>query len=234
MEARLADFGIKAKVVGTYPGPVVTRFELQLAVGTKVSKISALARLGVPYRTEQKRDSKSYIGLELPNPTRAIVFLEEVLASRAYQKSKAALKLGLGKDIGGQPVVVDLGKMPHLLVAGTTGSGKSVCLNALLLSLLYQSTPRELRLILIDPKMLELAIYDGIPHLLTPVVTDMKDAACSLRWCVAEMERRYRLMASVGVRNLAGYNAKIQAAEEAGTPLVDTTHDGAMVCHHLI
>ena len=229
VEARLADFGIKAQVVGQYPGPVVTRFELQLSPGTKVSKISALAKdlarsLSVmSVRVVEVIPGKSYIGLELPNPQRAIVFLEEILASRAYQKTKAALSLGLGKDIGGNAVVVDLAKMPHLLVAGTTGSGKSVCLNALLLSLLYQSTPRDLRLILIDPKMLELAIYDGIPHLLTPVVTDMKDAACSLRWCVAEMERRYRLMASLGVRNIAGYNAKVEEAIKAGQPLIDKT-----------
>lgn len=227
VEARLADFGIKAKVVGQYPGPVVTSFELQLSPGTKVSKITALAKdlarsLSVlSVRVVEVIPGKSYIGLELPNPKRAIVFLEEILAARAYQKTKAALSLGLGKDIGGNAVVVDLAKMPHLLVAGTTGSGKSVCLNALLLSLLYQSTPRELRLILIDPKMLELAIYDGIPHLLTPVVTDMKDAACSLRWCVAEMERRYRLMASLGVRNIAGFNAKVEQAIKDGKPLTD-------------
>jgi len=229
VEARLADFNIKAQVVGQYPGPVVTRFELQLSPGTKVSKITALAKdlarsLSVmSVRVVEVIPGKSYIGLELPNPKRAIVFLEEILSARAYQKSKAALCLGLGKDIGGNAVVVDLAKMPHLLVAGTTGSGKSVCLNALLLSLLYQSTPRDLRLILIDPKMLELAIYDGIPHLLTPVVTDMKDAACSLRWCVAEMERRYRLMASLGVRNVAGFNAKVTEAIEAGNPLTDIT-----------
>ena len=227
VEARLFDFGIQAKVMGQYPGPVVTRFELELSPGTKVSKITTLSKdlarsLSVlSVRVVEVIPGKSYIALELPNPKRAIVFLQEILDSSAYLKGKAALSLGLGKDIAGHAVVVDLAKMPHLLVAGTTGSGKSVCLNALLLSLLYQSTPRHLRLILIDPKMLELAIYDGIPHLLTPVVTDMKDAACALRWCVAEMERRYRLMAGLGVRNIAGYNVKVEEAMAAGKPLTD-------------
>jgi S-DNA-T family DNA segregation ATPase FtsK/SpoIIIE len=229
VEARLFDFGIQAKVMGQYPGPVVTRFELELSPGTKVSKITTLSKdlarsLSVlSVRVVEVIPGKSYIALELPNPKRAIVFLQEILDSSAYLKGKAALSLGLGKDIAGHAVVVDLAKMPHLLVAGTTGSGKSVCLNALLLSLLYQSTPRHLRLILIDPKMLELAIYDGIPHLLTPVVTDMKDAACALRWCVAEMERRYRLMASLGVRNIAGYNVKVEEAAASGHPLTDST-----------
>jgi S-DNA-T family DNA segregation ATPase FtsK/SpoIIIE len=161
------------------------------------------------------------IGLELPNPTREMVTLKEVLASKVYQQSRSSLTIALGKDIAGEPVVVDLAKMPHLLVAGTTGSGKSVALNVMLLSLLYKSSPQDLRLILIDPKMLELSIYDRIPHLLAPVVTDMKDAATALRWCVAEMERRYRLMASLGVRNIMGYNIKVREALDRGAPLLD-------------
>ena len=228
VECRLADFGVEAKVEAVHPGPVVTRYELQLAAGTKVSKISNLSKdlarsLSVlSVRVVEVIPGKSVIGLELPNEHRETVFLQEVLATKQYQHARSSLSLALGKDIAGHPVVVDLAKMPHLLVAGTTGSGKSVCLNAMLLSLLYKSTPKQLRLILIDPKMLELSIYDGIPHLLTPVVTDMKDAAMALRWCVVEMERRYRLMASLGVRNIAGYNAKIRQACERGAPLLDS------------
>lgn len=227
VEANLQDFGVSAKVVAAYPGPVVTRFELQLAAGTKVSKVSALAKdlarsLSVKsVRIVEIIPGKSVIGLESPNQIRQVVRLSDILGSREYKQSHSVVTLALGKDIAGHPVVVDLAKMPHLLVAGTTGSGKSVGLNAILMSLLFKSTPDELRLILIDPKMLELAIYAGIPHLLTPVVTDMKDAACALRWCVAEMERRYRLMASLGVRNLAGFNEKIRAANRANKPLVD-------------
>ena len=175
----------------------------------------------VSVRVVEVIPGKSVIGLELPNPKREAVALREVLATSAFQKTRATLALGLGKDIAGHPVVVDLAKMPHLLVAGTTGSGKSVGLNAMLLSLLYTYTPDSMRLIMIDPKMLELAVYDGIPHLLTPVVTDMKDASSALRWCVVEMERRYRLMAALGVRNIAGFNEKVREARKAGSPIPD-------------
>ncbi len=227
VEQRLADFGVEVKVVAVYPGPVVTRFELSLAAGTKVSKITALAKdlarslSVVSVRVVEVIPGKSVVGLELPNPSRETVTLKEVLSTNVYKQSRSALTLALGKDIAGAPVIVDLAKMPHLLVAGTTGSGKSVALNTMLLSLLYKSSPQDLRLILIDPKMLELSIYDGIPHLLAPVVTDMKDAASALRWCVVEMERRYRLMASLGVRNIAGYNHKVQEAVQRGAPLLD-------------
>ena len=227
VEACLADFGIDVQVVAVHPGPVVTRFELALAAGTKVSKITTLAKdlarslSVISVRVVEVIPGKSVIGIELPNSHRAVVTLQEVLASTQYKNARSPLTLALGKDIAGHPVIVDLAKMPHLLVAGTTGSGKSVSLNAMLLSLLYKSTPKQLRLILIDPKMLELAVYDGIPHLLTPVVTDMKDAARALRWCVVEMERRYRLMASLGVRNIAGYNEKVKIAAEKGAPLLD-------------
>lgn len=227
VEQCLLDFGVKVKVANILPGPVVTRYELQLAAGTKASKITGLAKdlarsLSVSsVRVVEVIPGKSVVGLELPNKKRETVGLQEVLNSKPYSGFRSALPLALGNDIAGHPVVVDLGKMPHLLVAGTTGSGKSVCLNALLLSLLYKSSPEELRLILIDPKMLELSVYDDIPHLLTPVVTDMKDASTALRWCVAEMERRYRLMASLGVRNIAGYNEKVRAALKRGAPLLD-------------
>lgn len=232
VENRLADFGVDAKVVAVHPGPVVTRYEIDLAAGTKVSKITGLAKdlarslSVISVRIVEVIPGKSVIGIELPNNNREVVGLRDVLASTPYKQATSPLTLGLGKDIAGHPVIADLAKMPHLLVAGTTGSGKSVSLNAMLLSLLYKSTPEELRLILIDPKMLELAVYDGIPHLLTPVVTDMKDAATALRWCVVEMERRYRLMASLGVRNIAGYNEKVKAAIKKGAPLFDQlTHD---------
>jgi DNA segregation ATPase FtsK/SpoIIIE, S-DNA-T family len=227
VESRLADFGVQAKVTAVNPGPVVTRFELQLAAGTKVSKISTLAKdlarslSVVSVRVVEVIPGKSVIGLELPNEHRAVVALQDVLASRVYKSAHSALTLALGMDIAGHPVIADLGKMPHLLVAGTTGSGKSVSLNAMLLSLLYKSTPAQLRMILIDPKMLELSVYDGIPHLLVPVVTDMKDAATALRWCVAEMERRYRVMATLGVRNIAGYNVKIEEAKKNNKPIPD-------------
>jgi S-DNA-T family DNA segregation ATPase FtsK/SpoIIIE len=227
VELRLQDFGVLVKVVAVHPGPVVTRYELQLAAGTKVSKITGLAKdlaraLSVTsVLIVEVIPGKSVIGLELPNASREIVRLREILSSQRYAQAKSPLALGIGKDIAGHAVVLDLAKMPHLLVAGTTGSGKSVGLNAMLLSLLYKSTPKELRMIMIDPKMLELSIYDGIPHLLTPVVTDMKDAANALRWCVAEMERRYRLMASLGVRNLAGYNLKVSKAIADGEPIYD-------------
>ncbi len=227
VELRLQDFGIQVKVVAVHPGPVVTRFELQLAPGTKVSRITALDKdlarslSAVSVRVVEVIPGKSVIGLELPNIDREVVRLREILASERYQNAVSPLSLALGKDISGNPIIVDLAKMPHLLVAGTTGSGKSVGLNAMLLSLLYKSPPDLLRMILIDPKMLELSVYEGIPHLLTPVVTDMKDAANALRWAVAEMDRRYRLMAALGVRNLFGYNSKIKDAEEKDAPLED-------------
>jgi DNA segregation ATPase FtsK/SpoIIIE, S-DNA-T family len=227
LEQHLLDFGIQATVVAAHPGPVITRFELQLAAGIKVSKLSALAKdlarsLSVTsVRVVEIIPGKTVVGLELPNPHRAMVVLSEVLSSDVYQQAPSSLTLALGVDIAGHPMVVDLAKMPHLLVAGTTGSGKSVGINAMILSLLLKSTPEQVRLILIDPKMLELSVYDGIPHLLTPVVTDMKEAASALRWCVEEMERRYRLMAALGVRNLAGFNSKIEEARTEGTPLTD-------------
>jgi DNA segregation ATPase FtsK/SpoIIIE, S-DNA-T family len=234
VELRLQDFGIDVKVVAVHPGPVVTRFELQLAAGTKVSKISSLAKdlarslSVISVRIVEIIPGKPVIGLELPNEQREIVRLREILASTQYENTHSPLALALGKDIAGHPVIVDLAKMPHLLVAGTTGSGKSVGLNAMLLSLLFKASPSELRLILIDPKMLELAIYEGVPHLLTPVVTDMKDAATALRWCVAEMERRYKLMASLGVRNIAGYNLKVKEAKKRGAPLFDPLWQASM------
>jgi DNA segregation ATPase FtsK/SpoIIIE, S-DNA-T family len=227
VELRLKDFGVIVQVVAAHPGPVVTRFEMQLAPGIKVSRISTLAKdlarslSVISVRVVEVIPGKSVVGLELPNQHREIVRLSEVLSSPQYEQARSPLSLALGKDIAGNPVVVDLAKMPHLLVAGTTGSGKSVGLNAMLLSFLFKSTPEEVRMIMIDPKMLELSIYEGIPHLLAPVVTDMKDAANALRWCVAEMDRRYRLMAALGVRNLAGYNAKIIEAETQNEPLLD-------------
>lgn len=227
VELRLKDFGIQVHVVAVHPGPVVTRFEMQPAAGIKVSRITGLAKdlarslSVVSVRIVEVIPGKSVVGLEVPNKHREIVRLSEILSSNPYQQARSPLSLALGKDIAGHPVIVDLGKMPHLLVAGTTGSGKSVGLNAMLLSILYKATPQEVRLIMIDPKMLELAIYEGIPHLLAPVVTDMKEAANALRWCVAEMERRYKLMANLGVRNLAGYNEKVQQAQSKGRPLSD-------------
>lgn len=227
LETKLADFGVQVKVVAVYPGPVVTRYELELAAGTKVSKITGLAKdlarslSVISVRVVEVIPGKSVIGIELPNPHREVVFLQQVLASDTYRSKSSALTMALGKDIAGHSMTADLAKMPHLLVAGTTGSGKSVCLNAILLSFLYKSSPEALRLILIDPKMLELSVYDDIPHLLTPVVTDMKDAATALRWCVAEMERRYRLMASLGVRNIHGFNQKVNQAIARGRPIAD-------------
>jgi S-DNA-T family DNA segregation ATPase FtsK/SpoIIIE len=232
VELRLLDFGIEVKVVAVHPGPVITRFELQLAAGVKASRISNLAKdlarsLSVTsVRIVEIIPGKPVVGLELPNSHREVVKLREVLAAEQFQQSRSPLNLALGKDIAGNPVVVDLAKMPHLLVAGTTGSGKSVGLNAMLLSLLYKATPEDVRLIMIDPKMLELSIYDGIPHLLAPVVTDMKEAANALRWCVAEMERRYKLMATLGVRNIAGYNMKIKDAASNGSPISDPLWQG--------
>lgn len=229
VEAVLKDFGVDVQVAGVQPGPVITRFELDLAPGVKVSKISNLSKdiarslSALAVRVVEVIPGKSYVGLELPNKQREIVWLREVISCEAFQKSASPLTMVLGKDISGKPVVVDLAKMPHLLVAGTTGSGKSVGVNVMILSLLYKSQPEDVRLIMIDPKMLELSVYEGIPHLLTEVVTDMKDAANALRWCVGEMERRYKLMSAVGVRNLKGYNAKIAEAIANGEPLKDPT-----------
>jgi S-DNA-T family DNA segregation ATPase FtsK/SpoIIIE len=231
VEQRLLDFGAEVKVVAVCPGPIITRFEMTLAPGLKVSKISGLAKdlarsLSVTsVRVVEVIPGKAVVGLEIPNKYRETVKLRDVLESPQYQDKDGPLNLALGKDISGVPVVVNLAQMPHLLVAGTTGSGKSVGVNAMLLSLLYKATPADLRLILIDPKMLELSVYDGIGHLLTPVVTDMNDAANALRWCVAEMERRYQVMATMGVRNLAGFNAKVIQAEIDGKPLPDPLWD---------
>lgn len=227
LELKLLDFGVSAEVTAVYPGPVITRFEIQPAAGVKVSRISNLAKdlarslAVISVRVVEVIPGKSVVGIEIPNEDREIVNFREVLASEAFEQSKSPLTLALGHDISGQPVVADVAKMPHLLVAGTTGSGKSVGVNSMLLSLLYKSGPEDVRLILVDPKMLELSVYDGIPHLLTPVITDMKDAANGLRWCVAEMERRYKLMAALGVRNLSGYNRKVLDAAKAGTPIAD-------------
>ncbi len=227
LEAKLNDFGVKAEVVEVNPGPVITRFELQPAPGVKASKISNLSRdlarsmAVTSVRVVEVIPGKSVVGVEIPNEVRQTVQLSEVLNAKPYLEASSRLTLALGNDIAGNPVVANLAKMPHLLVAGTTGSGKSVGVNAMLLSLLFKATPDEVRLILVDPKMLELSIYEGIPHLLTPVITDMKEAAGGLRWCVAEMERRYRLMAKMGVRNLAGFNDKVINAQEAGQPIPD-------------
>jgi DNA segregation ATPase FtsK/SpoIIIE and related proteins len=227
VELKLNDFGIEARVVEVHPGPVITRFELEPAAGVKGSQILSLAKdlaraLSVTkVRVVDVIPGKSVLGLEIPNERRELVVLSEILNSREYDEMKSHLTLALGKDIGGKPMVTDLGKMPHLLVAGTTGSGKSVALNAMILSLLYKSTARDVRIIMIDPKMLELSVYAGIPHLLAPVVTDMKEAVNALRWCMAEMERRYRLMTEFGVRNIAGFNRKVEEARDMGQPLVD-------------
>ena len=227
VEAKLLEFKIKANVVNVLPGPVITRFELDLAPGMKVSTVSSLekdlarALSAMSVRVVDQIPGKSVIALELPNRHREIVYISEVLDCKKFNESKSPLTMVLGADISGLPVVVDLAKMPHLLVAGTTGSGKSVGVNCMLVSLLYKSSPEDLRMILIDPKMLELNVYEGIPHLLTEVVTDMKDAANALRWCVGEMERRYKLLAEIGVRNLAGYNTAIKKAKAAGQPIVD-------------
>ena len=227
VETKLLDFNIQAAVVGVYPGPVVTRFELDLAPGIKVAKITGLSKdlarslSAVSVRVVEVIPGKTYVGLELPNKHREIVRLSEVINAPKFESNPSPLTMVLGKDIAGEPVCADLGKMPHLLVAGTTGSGKSVGVNVMILSLLYKSGPDDVRMIMIDPKMLELSVYEGIPHLLCEVVTDMKEAANALRWCVGEMERRYKLMSALGVRNLKGYNQKVLDAKEAGQPILD-------------
>lgn len=227
VELKLKDFGVEVEVVSVHPGPVVTRFELQPAAGVKVSQISNLSKdlaralSAISVRVVEIIPGKSVVGLEIPNEARELVTLGEILKSRAYDDIRSPLALALGKDIGGAPVVADLQRMPHLLIAGTTGSGKSVAINAMVLSLLYKATAEQVRMIMIDPKMLELSVYEGIPHLLAPVVTDMNDAANALRWCVAEMERRYRLMAALGVRNIGGYNRKLADAAARGEGIPD-------------
>jgi S-DNA-T family DNA segregation ATPase FtsK/SpoIIIE len=230
LEMKLEEFGIDASVESVIPGPVVTRFEIQPAPGTKASKITGIAQdiarsLSVSsVRVVEVIEGKSYVGIEIPNTNRKMVRLTEILSSQAFKNSPSSLTLALGHDISGNAVVVDLAKMPHLLVAGTTGSGKSVGVNAMLLSLLFKSGPEDVRLILIDPKMLELSVYDGIPHLLTPVIVDMTDASNALRWCVVEMDRRYKIMASMGVKNLAGFNKKIADAAANGRQIIDPTN----------
>jgi S-DNA-T family DNA segregation ATPase FtsK/SpoIIIE len=227
IEFKLKDFRIDAQVVGAYPGPVITRFEIEPAPGVKVSQISTLDKdiaRGLSVKSVRVVDvipGKSVIGLETPNTHREMIYLSELLRSKEYDKSGSPLTLALGKDIAGRPTVADLARMPHLLVAGTTGSGKSVAVNAMVLSLLYKASAQDVRMLMIDPKMLELSVYQGIPHLLAPVVTDMKEAANGLRWCVAEMERRYKLMSAVGVRNLAGFNKKVKDARDSGQPMMD-------------
>lgn len=227
LEVKLNEFNVEARVVAVQPGPVITRFEIQPAPGVKVAKITNIAKdlaramAMVSVRVVEVIPGKSVVGIEVPNQDREMVRLSEILSSQLFSSKSSPLTLALGKDIAGHPVVSDLARMPHLLVAGTTGSGKSVGVNAMILSMLFKATPAELRLIMIDPKMLELSVYDNIPHLLTPVVTDMKDAANALRWCVAEMERRYKLMSKLGVRNLEGYNKKVADARLKGEPLKD-------------
>ena len=229
VELKLKDFGIDVEVRSVSPGPVITRFELDPAPGVKVSQIANLSKdlarslSVVSVRIVEVIPGKSFVGLEIPNENRQLVTLGEILKSRAYDDMSSPLTLALGKDIGGNSVVADLARMPHLLIAGTTGSGKSVGINAMVLSILYKTQPEQVRLIMIDPKMLELSVYEGIPHLLAPVVTDMKEASNSLRWCVAEMDRRYRLMSGLGVRNIGGYNRKVKEAIVAGDPIKDPT-----------
>jgi len=230
VEIKLREFGISVNVVAVIAGPVITRYELELAAGTKASQVTNLAKdlarslSVISVRVVEVIAGKSVIGVEIPNAQREIVRLSEVLRSQPFEAAASPLTIALGKDIAGVPVVADLGRMPHLLVAGTTGSGKSVAVNAMILSLLYNASPKDVRLIMVDPKMLELSIYEGIPHLLAPVVTDMKDAANALRWCVVEMDRRYKVMSHLGVRQLSGYNKKIEEAAKAGKPITDPTY----------
>ncbi len=227
IEKKLKDFGVQAEVKAAYPGPVITRYEIEPATGVKGSQIVGLAKdlaralSLVSVRVVETIPGKSLMGLELPNPKRQMVKLSEICGSKIYNDNASPLTIAMGKDIAGKPVIADLAKMPHMLVAGTTGSGKSVAINAMILSLLYKAEPRDVRLILIDPKMLEMSVYADIPHLLAPVVIDMKQAANALNWCVGEMERRYRLLSSLGVRNLAGYNVKISEAVKSGKPLTN-------------
>ncbi|MBA4144051.1 MAG: DNA translocase FtsK 4TM domain-containing protein [Nitrosospira sp.] len=227
IERKLIDFGVEVKVVAAYPGPVITRYEIEPAVGVKGNQILNLVKdlarslSVVSIRVVETIPGKTSMGLEIPNPKRQVVRLSEILSSQAYADMGSPLTIALGKDIGGHPVVADLARMPHVLVAGTTGSGKSVAINAMILSLVYKATPEQVRLILVDPKMLELSVYEGIPHLLAPVVTDMRQAASALRWCVGEMERRYKLMSTLGVRNLGGYNQKIRDAIKNDKPLAN-------------
>ncbi|MDZ4202104.1 MAG: DNA translocase FtsK 4TM domain-containing protein [Gallionella sp.] len=227
IERKLKDFGVEVKVVGAYPGPVITRYEIDPAVGVKGSQITNLVKdlaralSVVSIRLVETIPGKTFMALELPNPKRQMVHLSEILGSQVYADMGSALTMAMGKDISGKPVVADLAKMPHVLVAGTTGSGKSVAINAMILSLLYKSTPQQVRLLLVDPKMLELSVYEGIPHLLCPVVTDMRQAASGLNWCVQEMDKRYKLMSHFGVRNIAGYNQKFRDAAKAGQPLTN-------------
>ncbi len=227
VELKLRDFGVEANVIAVYPGPVVTLFEIELAAGLKVSKIVGLAKdlarslSAHSVRVQEAIPGKPYVGLEVSNESREMVYLSEVLKSAVYDDAASVLTLALGMDIAGQPVVADLGKMPHVLIAGTTGSGKSVAINAMILSLLYKAKPSEVRLIMVDPKMLELSVYEGIPHLLTPVVTDMDEAGNALRWCVGEMERRYKLMSALGVRSITSYNQQVKAAIAKGEPMKD-------------
>jgi S-DNA-T family DNA segregation ATPase FtsK/SpoIIIE len=227
IERKLKDFGVEVKVVGAYPGPIITRYEIDPAVGVKGSQITNLVRdlaralSVVSIRVVETIPGKSYMALELPNPKRQMVHLSEILGSQVYADMNSSLTIAMGKDISGKPVVADLGKMPHVLVAGTTGSGKSVAINAMILSLLYKATPQQVRLLLVDPKMLELSVYEGIPHLLAPVVTDMRQAASALNWGVQEMDKRYKLMSALGVRNIAGYNQQVRDAIKAGKPLTN-------------
>ncbi|MCK9285431.1 MAG: DNA translocase FtsK 4TM domain-containing protein [Rhodocyclaceae bacterium] len=246
IERKLSDFGVEAKVLSALPGPVVTRYEIEPATGIKGSQIVGLAKdlarslSLVSVRVVETVPGKSCMALELPNAKRQTVRLSEIIGSKAYHALHSPLAMALGKDISGQPMVTDLAKMPHLLVAGTTGSGKSVGINAMILSLLYKSEPRDVRLIMVDPKMLELSIYEGIPHLLAPVVTDMNKAANALHWCVGEMEKRYKLMSAVGVRNLAGFNSKVREAEKAGEhipnpfPLVPESPEPLATLPHIV
>jgi len=227
VEEKLLEFGVKAEVVGVFPGPVITRFELNLAPGIKASKVTGLSQdiarslSAKSVRVVEVIEGKSFIGIELPNKYRETVYFTDVISAPAFAESSSHLAMAIGSDISGKPVIADLAKMPHLLVAGTTGSGKSVAVNTMIVSILYKSTPEDVRMIMIDPKQVELSVYNGIPHLLSEVVTDMKEAANALRWCVGEMERRYKLMSALGVRNLKGFNEKVANAIEAGEPLID-------------